>query len=195
MSAAADQGPAGHMDTATLRNRWPEVLAAVQQAKKVAWIQLSDATVESLTDGVLTLAFARPGMAKGFMGGYDKDLANVLTSMFGITPHITTTMGGSGPAQRVADEAAAIPPPAPSPEDPEHPRGQASQRPGSKPGPAGRRADDRASRAATPGDRRSTELAADEPDPGDAPAAETLTGADLIQRELGGKIIEELGGP
>ncbi len=66
-------------DTHALRTRWPDVLAAVQGRKRVAWMQLSNASVESFADGVLTLAFAQAGVAKGFVtGGYDKDLGQVL---------------------------------------------------------------------------------------------------------------------
>ena len=85
------------MDANALRARWPEVLAAVQRERRVAWMQLSNATVESLADGVLTLAFAQAGVARGFLtGGYDKDLGAALSALFGITPKIATTLGPPG---------------------------------------------------------------------------------------------------
>ena len=84
-------------DTDALRTRWPDVLAAVQGRKRVAWMQLSSASVESLADGVLTLAFDKAGVAKGFLtGGYDKDLGQVLAEMFGVTPAIRTSVGPPG---------------------------------------------------------------------------------------------------
>jgi DNA polymerase-3 subunit gamma/tau len=93
-------------DAHALRARWPDVLAAVQGRKRVAWMQLSNASVESFADGVLTLSFAQAGVAKGFVtGGYDQDLGQVLADMFGMTPTITTSVGeptstgpGPGPA-------------------------------------------------------------------------------------------------
>ena len=91
-SAEAGEVPA---DTQALRVRWPDVLAAVQShGKRVAWMQLSHASVESFADGVLTLAFAQAGIAKGFVtGGYDKDLSQVLSDLFGVTPTIRTSVG------------------------------------------------------------------------------------------------------
>ena len=84
-------------DVKALRARWPEVLEAVQRKRRVAWMQLSHATVQSFADGVLTLAFAQAGVAKGFVtGGYDKDLGQVLESLLGITPVIRTEVAGPG---------------------------------------------------------------------------------------------------
>jgi len=82
-------------DTEALRARWPEVLEAVQGKRRVAWMQLSDASVESFADNVLVLAFARAGVAKGFLtGGYDKDLGQVLETLLGVTPVIRTEVLG-----------------------------------------------------------------------------------------------------
>ena len=48
--------------------------------RKVAWILLRGASVDSLRDGVLTLNFVREGDAKGFAGGgHDRALARVGT--------------------------------------------------------------------------------------------------------------------
>jgi DNA polymerase-3 subunit gamma/tau len=201
VSAPAMTGaPAGstgdrRLDTQTLRTRWPDVLAAVEGRRKVAWMQLSHASVGSLADGVLTLSFAQPGTAKGFLsGGYDKVLSEVLTEMFGVTPAITTTVGapagvgtdlqtGTGPS---ASPPRAAPPGGHPPMTPQDPR------PGTP----------RESRAGgTPGQARGVvrrpapSAAADnEPASDDLPAPEALTGTGLIERELGGRIIEELGG-
>ena len=35
----------------------------------------------------------------------------------------------------------------------------------------------------------------DQPEPGDLPAPDVLSGTDLIERELGGRVIQELDGP
>ncbi len=60
-------------------------------------MQLSQATVDSFADGVLTLTFAKAGTEKGFLiGGYDKDLSQVLSALYGITPHIRTAVAASG---------------------------------------------------------------------------------------------------
>ncbi len=104
---ARDRGPApaappsGAADADLLRSRWPEVLEAVRRDRKVAWILLTNATVASLDDGVLTIEFAREGEAKGFSSsGHDKLLGQVLQTMFGISPQIRAAARnpGSGPA-------------------------------------------------------------------------------------------------
>jgi hypothetical protein len=96
------------------------VLAAVQREKRVAWMQLSNASVESFADGVLTLAFAQAGVAKGFTsGGYEKDLGQVLAAIFGITPRIAAIVGGSGgQAPGGSGPRGGGPPPAPPPPPP-----------------------------------------------------------------------------
>ena len=98
-----------------LRDRWADILDTIRDVRKVAWILLSNATVESLADGVLTLAFAQAGVARGFLtGGYDKDLSAALSALFGITPRIATTLGpgGSPPPDAGPGPRPASPPPA-----------------------------------------------------------------------------------
>ncbi len=75
--------------------------------RKVAWILLRGASVQSLSDGVLTLSFVREGDAKGFAGnGHDQALARVLQQMLGISPQIRTVVG----APDDAASAGAMPP-------------------------------------------------------------------------------------
>src|SRR6202035_4950018 len=99
--AAATPAPGGGLaDAAQLRERWPDVLEAVRRERKVAWILLTNATVESLTEGVLTVEFAREGDAKGFANsGHDRLLGDVLQQMFGISPQVRATARppGGGP--------------------------------------------------------------------------------------------------
>jgi DNA polymerase-3 subunit gamma/tau len=99
--APAAPARAGELaDAAQLRERWPDVLEAVRRERKVAWILLTNATVESLTEGVLTVEFAREGDAKGFANsGHDRLLGDVLQQMFGISPQVRATARppGGGP--------------------------------------------------------------------------------------------------
>jgi DNA polymerase III subunit gamma/tau len=207
-------------DTDSLRACWPNVLEAVQ-GKRVAWWQLSNATVESFTDGVLTLTFAKAGIAKGFMaGGYDKDLGQVLSALYGITPHIRTAeVSASGAEQDIeAGTASSHPPPPggdarPGPPPPDggatQPRAANQNRPPtaspatavSSPSAASSpRAVSSPRQAATdsqqarPVRRAPASVADSEPEPSDLPAPDVLTGTDLIERELGGRIIQELDG-
>ena len=182
--AAPAPAPAGGpMDATALRARWPEVLAAVQRERRVAWMQLSNATVESFADGVLTLAFAQAGVARGFLtGGYDKDLSAALSALFGITPKIATTLGPGGPPPGEARPGPSGPRPSPG--------GRAQAAPGPEArGSGGRRpataSSDSAGLPPPPPD--------DDTDPADEAVPEGLTGMDLIERELGGRVIEEIG--
>ncbi len=223
-------------DTQALRARWPDVLAAVQsRGKRVAWIQLSNASVESFAEGVLTLAFAQAGMAKGFVtGGYDKDLSQILSDMFGVTPVIRASVGiggsvDSGPGSTYSPprpaERSTAPPPAddePGAPDADRPGPTAraadpggggtgrpqqssargvSARPESSRAASARAGSSRAASARAGSARNvsagtvSTPTDDNEPAPGDRPAPDVLTGTDLIERELGGRIIQELDSP
>jgi DNA polymerase III subunit gamma/tau len=203
-------------DTASLRARWPDVLEAVQSRKRVAWMQLSNASVASFDDGVLTLAFVQAGFAKGFLtGGYDKVLGQVLADMFGVTPRITTSVGGGAPepgtpavgSRALRDGGPDFARPSATGGPGDSARNQTAPRPDDRddrqPGgattgtarPAGsgrtptRRTDPAGSRPATTAPRAA---ARDEPQPDDEPDPDVLTGSSLIERELGGRIIDQL---
>jgi DNA polymerase-3 subunit gamma/tau len=87
------------MDTETLRQHWPDVLEAVKRERRVAWILLNSASVDSLEGGVLTLAFAREGEAKGFAtSGHDQVLTGVLGTMLGLNVRVQALAGtAAGP--------------------------------------------------------------------------------------------------
>src|SRR5215475_1700656 len=100
-AAARTAAPArtGVMDTETLRQRWPDVLAAVKRERRVAWMLLNSASVDSLEGGVLTIAFNREGEAKGFAtSGHDQVLTGVLGNMLGLNVRVRAVVGtGAGP--------------------------------------------------------------------------------------------------
>ncbi len=78
-----------------LRRNWPAVLEAVKRERRVAWILLSNASVLSLEDNVLTLRFARDGDLKGFStSGCDADLKRVLGAQFGLNVMVKGVTGG-----------------------------------------------------------------------------------------------------
>jgi len=111
----------GVIDADTLRQRWPDVLEAVKGERKVAWMLLNDASVDSLEGGVLTVAFAREGQAKGFSAsGHDQVLTGVLATMLGLSVRVRAVVGtASGshgarpapadPASRAGGRASARP--------------------------------------------------------------------------------------
>ncbi len=222
-AGAAAARPAGNRapDADLVRERWPEILDAMRHRSRVAWMQLSGATVDALQDGILTLRFAQEGTAAGFSArGSDKDLGQVLEQTLGISPKIRAVseaaregragFGGSGrPGQAVAGEAAADAAgtrgdAGPAAAAPNAPGG--SQAGGGKPdgnGPA--RADASAGAAArgvtgrqaprrNPGPAAPDRAAPGAPEELDHdPDGSALTGMDLIQRTLGGRVIEEYG--
>ncbi|MGN6795081.1 MAG: DNA polymerase III subunit gamma and tau [Streptosporangiaceae bacterium] len=122
----AVSGQPGAPDPDELGNRWPEVLDAVRDTSKVAWILLGKASIDTVEGNVITMAFDSEGNAKGFASsGSDGYLANVLERMFGVRPVIRAIVnpaaagGGREPSRR-----------------PEGNVGGASGRPASRPAPA-----------------------------------------------------------
>jgi DNA polymerase-3 subunit gamma/tau len=244
-AAGGADRPAGSRtpDADRIRDRWPEILDALRHRSRVAWVQLSSATVDTLQDGILTLRFAQEGTAAGFSAGRrDEDLSQVLEQVLGISPRIKAVSaaaregsaaaggggaapagfdpggagpGGAGPgaagpggarlggtgrgSQEGAGPAAAGEAGA-SPGGAAHPGGNASSRAraaeGAKsPGGAAARGETggQAPRR-NPGPAAPDRAAPGGPDdPGHDPEVSALTGMDLIQRTLGGQVIEELG--
>jgi DNA polymerase-3 subunit gamma/tau len=128
---------------------------------------LSNASVQSLQDNILTLRFGRDGDLKGFTtSGCDADLKRVLSGNFGVNVMVNGTVGGSE----------ALPARGDGPSEP-----PASARRDSQPSPV--------LQPPPPDSYESEEEPDDEPLP---PGPPELTGMDLIQRELGGQIISEV---
>jgi DNA polymerase-3 subunit gamma/tau len=217
--SAGDRTP----DADLVRERWPEILDAVRHRSKVAWAQLSNATVDTLQDGVLTLRFAQTGTATGFSvrRRSDEDLSRALEQVLGISPKIKTVSvaaregsagsrpagasppgargGGAAPVGFGGDGAdAAGPDPggagpgirgAPGGGGAEVGEAGAGQAGAGKPGRTGRQAPRRDRGPAAPD--RAAPGGPEEPD--HDPEGSALTGMDLIQRTLGGRVIEEYG--
>jgi DNA polymerase-3 subunit gamma/tau len=201
-----------------LRQRWPEILDAVRSEKKVAWMLLNTASVQDLENGVLTIAFPSEGNARGFASsGHDQVLTSALAAMLGLNVRVRAVAGGAPAASpaaggraaqgqaarnRPAQDNPAGPPSADPPAGPPattRPEGR-TRGPGAVPegGRAaggsvagGRQAEPR-SRPASPPAAGS----ADEEWPDDASGpgtgAQDLTGMELIRRQLGGRVIQEI---
>jgi DNA polymerase-3 subunit gamma/tau len=177
------------------------VLEAVKNVRKVTWILLRNASVHSMTDGILTLRFNREGDVKGFVGSQcDADLQRVLADSFGLKVQVRA-MVGAAPAPgdigsagtksensslTVASDLPPLPPEPPeaSPEPPPSAAPPPAAPPSSPPRPASPQV--RTGHGVDEGDPF------DASDP-DASAGEAdLTGMDLIRRELDGEIIDEI---
>ena len=184
-SAPAGPASAGPASAESLRQNWGAVLDAVKRERRVAWILLSNASVLSLEDGMLTLGFPRDGDLKGFTtSGCDADLKRVLSSGFGLNVAVKGVTGvdpGASPAGGAS-----------------RPGGPAGPGPVAAGGPAG----DPVTAAPARSRPRHDEPPSDEVPPDDMPPDEPggdqppvvteLTGMDLIQRELGGQVIGEI---
>ncbi len=242
--------PAGTLSVEGLRSRWPDVLEAVRDVRKTAWILLSSyASIDTLEGNVLTMAFDSEGNAKGFASsGSDGYLADVLENMFGVRPVIRAIVnpaagggGGRGSARRPDGDTggsgrAAASPAAAAGNTGDAPasgttnaapgkRGSAGagrdaagtgrrdddaeQRDSSPPEPAGPAAAGpraRTARAAGSGGRQGPPAThrgppagsdlADDPRPltdaGPGDGGGDLIGTDLVMRELGGRVIDEI---
>jgi len=118
-AAAAPSAPRGAATAETLRQGWDGVLEALKAKRRVAWMLLSNASVVSLDEGVLTLRFPRQGDVKGFQSsGYEDLLKQVLQARFGVNVVVRAVSGGDPPPgerRRQGPGPAAPPPPPPSP--------------------------------------------------------------------------------
>ena len=106
----------GAVDADVLRQRWPDVLDAVKGQRRIAWMLLSPATVESLEGNVLTVAFPREGEAKGFASsGCDQVLSGVLSTMMGLNVRVLAIVGTgtAGPGPRSSSQPSTADTPAP----------------------------------------------------------------------------------
>jgi DNA polymerase III subunit gamma/tau len=215
-------------DADLVRERWPEILEAVRQQSKVAWTQLSNATVDTLQDGILTLRFAQVGMATGFSArGSDEDLGQVLEKMLDISPKIRAVAGpapggtaGAAHEGRAARGGGGQGTAGPGSQDPGPSGSQDGPGPAAAGDPAAGQGGVRAENSALNATVRATAAGdaavesgtnartahpnagqagpppvaqADPEGPDHDPAASALTGVDLIQRTLGGQVIEEIG--
>ncbi len=178
-------GSPGLSATDSLRQNWDAVLEAVKQERRVAWMLLSNASVLSLADGILTLRFPRDGDLKGFsVSGHDAVLKRVLSARFGLNVTVKGVAGGDTPAGAPgARPGSAVPASGPSRQAP------VAAPEFAPPDPAGYDDDE------PPDDMPPDEMSADEPSPDDRTVRTAeLTGMDLIQRELGGQVIGEIEG-
>jgi DNA polymerase-3 subunit gamma/tau len=194
----------------SLRANWDTILAAVKQERRVAWMLLSNASVLSLEDNVLTLRFPREGDVKGFsVSGHDAVLKRVLSERFGLNVTIRGMVGGDA-APPGASAGGAPRPGGPASGGPAS-GGSASGGPASGGSAPGGRAAAPPRRDPAPAppefvppeftglpdgpddDMPPDDGYEDEPSPDDQLVqGSELSGMDLIQRELGGQVIGEI---
>ena len=176
-------------DAQSLRDDWESVLDAVKRVRRVAWMLLRTATVQSLVDGVLTVRFARDGDVKGFVSSEcDADLERVLAQSFGLKVKVRAVSGpaqedppdhgaGTGAVRENPGNSARTAPLPARAQQPEPARGARPRPADPEASPAGH----------APGDGDPFDVR----DPDASAGDDALTGIDLIKRELGGQIVDE----
>jgi DNA polymerase-3 subunit gamma/tau len=191
----------GAVDVAAIRRMWVDILEAVKQRSKVAWIVLMEGVdVASLEGNVLTLAFANEGKRRGFTtGGKDVVLREALKEILGVDWRIDAVLdngsgqGGGGRPSAPQPEpgggwgASAAPPPREPHENRRPPETRSAPDDHAPPPSAS------ATGIVPPSPGPMDE--ADEVDPvgdADADTEAALTGMALIEQVLGGKVIQEI---
>jgi len=92
--------------TEVIQDAWEEILDTVKRHRRVAWMLLSNATVQNLTEDVLTIEFPRDGDLKGFLvSGHEKILVDALLDVVGVRLRIAAVArSDASPRTRPADD-------------------------------------------------------------------------------------------
>jgi DNA polymerase-3 subunit gamma/tau len=206
----------GGLDVSAVRRAWPDILELVKGKSRAAWMVLMEGVQAASIEGtVLTLAFDQEGKRKNFVnGGRDTVVREALKEFLGVDWRIETVTGAApGPAAAPAAAPSGQPGPGRAGQGGRGPRSGGAGGPGAG-GPAGAGP---MSGTAVPAPPTSVGEAgpppppppppdeppppppsfdeADEVDPeGDANADGdgAYSGMALIQRELGGQVIQEI---
>lgn len=205
-SPATEGAAAGGADLGRVQSMWGDILDAVKGRRRFSWILLSqNAHVAGFDGTTLQLGFATVGARDSFLGsGSEEVLRQTLSEVFHVQWKIDTVIdGGVG-----GTPAPAVTRPLPQPPAPQAPppRPQPSQQPQQQaPGPAApppaAPAPSQAppSRPQSPSPEPPPPPPPVEPSPEDDPPApddydpgsSSLSGRELIMRELGATVIEE----
>jgi DNA polymerase-3 subunit gamma/tau len=167
-----------------VRRLWPDIVDATKQRRRVTWIHLTqNAQVVGVDAKSLTLGFANSGARDSFEAGGSAEI---------VRQAAIDVVGADWKIETIVDpgaDAEAAPPPAPVAADPE-------------PEPVAPAAEP-ASNAAREAVRETRTAETPEPETGDTPDdhahpddldadSDEAGGADLLQRELGAEMIEEI---
>jgi DNA polymerase-3 subunit gamma/tau len=216
-AAEAATPPAGGLTLVDVRRLWPDIVEATKLRRRVAWMHLTqNSQVVGVEGNTLTLGFTNAGARDSFVnGGCDEILRQAAIDVVGVDWRVDAIVDpGAQPDPPPPAPAAPAPTPvAEQPATPEPPSWAAEDAappsaPPPSPPPAApeRRAADPESIAAARGAIAQTRPAGSTPDEGEArpdadadahpddPDAETsgLGGPELLERELGAQMIEEI---
>jgi len=183
-----------------VRRLWPDLLDAVKLKRRYTWILLSqNAQVAAVDDKTLTIALVNAGARNSFSsGGSEEILRQAAIDVIGQDWRIEAIVDpsarpGTEPSVNVTRPAAAEPPAEEARAAPESPEPAAERRPVDPETVAGARSAIAETRPAGES-RRQAAAVSDEDAHRDDPDADdqSLGGAQLLERELGARIIEEI---
>jgi len=200
--APARSAPAG-LGLVELRRLWPDVLESVKDKRRYTWILLSqNAQIVAVDDKTLTVGLVNAGARNSFVsGGSDEILRQAAIDVVGhdwrveaivdpsaqpgTEPQTRTTRPAVRPEREDGPEPAASPP-EPQPTAPPAPKADPAA-------VASARGAIRETRVAGPPPVRPPADSDEHVDPDDPDADDTgLDGAQLLARELGARVIEEI---
>jgi DNA polymerase-3 subunit gamma/tau len=214
--AGADAAPtAGGLTLVDVRRLWPDLLESVKDKRRFTWILLSqNAQVAAVDDKTLTIALVNAGARQSFTsGGSEEILRQAAIDVIGHDWRIeaivdptaqpgahagTTTVtqaAVTAPPEPSDDAPASQPAPPPAPEPaPAPPAETPERRPVDPQAVANARGAIQATRPQGQGRREDTSMVERDADvdPDDPDADDDLGGAQLLQRELGASVIEEI---
>jgi DNA polymerase-3 subunit gamma/tau len=183
--------PSGGLSLADIRRLWPEVIEVVQRKRRVTWMHVSqNSQVVGYEGTVLTLGFRQDGPRRSFeSGGHAEIVQEALRDVIGADVRVEAIVDPG------ADAGAAPPAPRTQPAEPDGPPAWAAAEPEPPPQP-----EPPVSRRPPP-EAFAPEQAAAAPEPVHDPdaavdlddaEADHESGAELLARELGAQVIEEI---
>ncbi|GAA1150427.1 hypothetical protein GCM10009606_31320 [Nocardioides aquiterrae] len=191
-AAAAEPAPSGALSLVDVRRLWPDIVEATKMRRRLAWMHLTqNCQVVGVDATTLTLGFANAGARDSFVsGGCDEVLRQAAVDVVGADWKIETIVDPGARAEgtpTVTKAAVPEPEPEPAPPAPEPPRPDASS--------AAREAIQQTRTADAPQVEGGPDWAAADADahPDDLDAEhQGMSTAELLQRELGAEMIEEI---
>jgi DNA polymerase-3 subunit gamma/tau len=203
--------PASGLTLVDVRRLWPDIVDATKQRRRVTWIHLTtNAQVVGVDEKTLTLGFANAGARDSFDAGGSAEIVrqaaiDVVGTDWKIETIVDPGASADDPPPPPATEAPAAPAPAaeaPAAPAPEAPPEWASDEPSASAPEAEEGKAASARKALQQTREAATEPAEDVADadadahPDDLDAdSDSLAGAELLARELGAEMIEEIPHP
>jgi DNA polymerase-3 subunit gamma/tau len=200
-AAPAAQAPSGALTLVEVRRLWPDIVEATKMRRRVAWMHLTQNSQVIGVDGQsLTLGFTNAGARDSFVnGGCDEILRQAAIDVAGVDWQVESIVDPSatGGSHTSPAPSGATAPPAPETSPPGDAPDWASDLAPETPGEPASAGGPGPEAATRPDPEQALPARSVEPDSDahpDDPDAENsgLAGAELLQRELGAEVIEEI---